>query len=133
MDYPCEQACELTERRRRDSNPRLRFTPNTHLAGGRLQPLGHVSGQTSGYQHTPYRSRTAGTPQPSSIKPNQTATNDCGSSSLVAGGRLQPLGHVSKQATGYQRGAVGTPYATQGLESRVGSGFACHPKPVIGG
>ena len=30
-------------RRRRDSNPRWRSTPHTHLAGGRLQPLGHFS------------------------------------------------------------------------------------------
>src|SRR4029078_9689751 len=32
------------ERRGRDSNPRWRFTPHTHLAGGRLKPLGHLSG-----------------------------------------------------------------------------------------
>ncbi len=30
-------------RRGRDSNPRWGFHPHTHLAGGRLQPLGHLS------------------------------------------------------------------------------------------
>ncbi len=34
------------KRRGRDSNPRWRFTPQTHLAGGRLQPLGHLSNAT---------------------------------------------------------------------------------------
>ena len=50
---------EREERRGRDSNPRWRFTPHTHLAGGRLKPLGHLSG---------YGIRTARRAEPRSVR-----------------------------------------------------------------
>src|SRR5262249_7191523 len=69
------------ERRGRDSNPRWRFTPQTHLAGGRLQPLGHLS-HTAAPAASPYH-----TPPASRSRPGVSSRNPpCSGRSVPARG-----------------------------------------------
>ena len=79
--------CWKVKRRGRDSNPRWRFTPQTHLAGGRLQPLGHLSmprcTSRTGTTHPQYDTASSGhlrwaapsLPAPRDVR--QPPTRDC--------------------------------------------------------